>query len=81
MPDDPILQPHELERVAGGYKRPADQLRYLLERGFWRATRSPINGAVILERAHYEAVCRGAANDDSSGRRPKVRPRKARQQA
>lgn len=42
-----------------GYRQPAAQLRYLHERGFWRAYRLPISGAVKLERAHYEAVCAG----------------------
>lgn len=43
-----------------GYRQPAAQLRNLLARGFWRACRAPMTGAVILERAHYEAVCSGA---------------------
>lgn len=49
----------EIERLAGGYKRPAEQLRELLKLGFWRARRSELNGKVILERPHYEAVSRG----------------------
>lgn len=48
------------------YRQPACQLRELHRRGFHRARRG-VDGAVILERAHYEAVCAGrdlpAAND------------------
>jgi hypothetical protein len=56
------------------YQRPADQLRELHRRGFTRARRGSA-GQVILERAHYEAVCSGrlAANDPSRPR-PKLRP-------
>lgn len=49
-----------------GYQRPACQLRELQRQGFWRARRSRITGKVILERTHYDAVCRGetsSAND------------------
>jgi len=68
------IPPDELAEITG-YRQPAAQLRRLLERGFWRACRSPITGSVILERAHYDAVCRGAtphgaAND---GKEPKLR--------
>jgi hypothetical protein len=48
------------------YRQPASQLRELHRRGFHRARRGA-DGSVILERAHYEAVCAGrdtlAAND------------------
>lgn len=67
------LSPDEVQAAAGGYKRPAEQLRELLARGFYRAYRSKVTGEVILERPHYDAVARGlggAANDAS---RPKVR--------
>lgn len=40
------------------YKRAADQLRELHERGFSRAYVRA--GVVVLERPHFEAVCRGA---------------------
>lgn len=51
--------------ILTGYQRPAKQLEVLLHRGFHRAH---INraGVLILERAHYNAVCAGtvlAAND------------------
>lgn len=42
-----------------GYQRPACQLRELHRQGFWRARRSKLTGKVILERTHYDAVCRG----------------------
>ncbi len=51
------------------YKRPADQLRELQRQGFYRA-RLGRDGAVILEREHYAAVCAG--NNEPA--RPKVKP-------
>lgn len=49
-----------------GYRQPAAQLEALRKQGFHRARRN-VAGAVVLERAHYEAVCAGrdglAAND------------------
>lgn len=53
-----LLHPDELLALTG-YKRPADQLQELHRQGFTRARRSPATGAVILERAHYLAVCAG----------------------
>lgn len=49
-------------RELTGYVRQAEQLRALHEQGFWRARRL-ITGRVILERSHYEAVCRGLDDD------------------
>jgi hypothetical protein len=64
----------EVERLTG-YRRPGDQLAELQRRGFFRARRSRCTGDVILERAHYDAVCsagiRAAQEDDS---RPRVTP-------
>ncbi len=54
-----ILTPAEVEALTG-YRSPAHQLAELLRQGFWRARRS-VAGQVVLERAHYEAVCRGEA--------------------
>ena len=65
---DLILNPDQIAALTG-YRRPADQLRELHRQGFHRARRSPA-GTVILERAHYEAVCRGDAQQQP---RPKVR--------
>jgi hypothetical protein len=57
----------EVERLTG-YRRPGDQLAELQRRGFFRARRSRCTGDVILERAHYDAVCsagiRAAQEDD-----------------
>ncbi len=60
-----ILSTDELYQLTQ-YRQPACQLRELHRQGFHRARRG-VDGAVILERAHYEAVCAGrdapAAND------------------
>ena len=53
------LSPDELERITG-YKRAVDQLPELHTQGFYRARRSPTSGHIILERAHYDAVCAGS---------------------
>jgi hypothetical protein len=53
-----------------GYQRAGDQVRELHRQGYSRARRSPTTGDVILERAHFEAVCRG----HQAEARPKVRP-------
>jgi len=52
------LTPDEILQLSGGLTQPRRQLHELRERGFWRARL--IRGQVILERAHYEAVCSGA---------------------
>ena len=68
------LTPEEVKEVCGGLLQPRRQLDELLRRGFWRARL--VRGAVVIERAHYEAVCAGAlqttriAGDTS---RPQVR--------
>lgn len=60
-----ILSDDQLRELTG-YRQPACQLRELHRQGFHRARRNPA-GHVVLERAHYEAVCAGreaqAAND------------------
>lgn len=43
----------ELQEITGGYVRAADQLRFLLSRGFHRAVLH--RGRVLLERSHYDA--------------------------
>lgn len=58
----------EVREITGGYKRAADQLKALHARGFFRAYLR--DGHVVLERAHYEAVCRGAIEQP----RPRVKP-------
>lgn len=59
----------ELVEVTG-YRRAAEQLAELQRRGFVRARKSRL-GDVILERAHYDAVCSGA---QASADQPRVRP-------
>lgn len=62
------LTPKEIDDVTG-YKRPADQLAELQRQGFYRARRSPTTGQIILERAHYAAVCAGGVQPKA----PRVR--------
>jgi hypothetical protein len=54
-----LLSEDEIRSAAGGYKRPADQLRALEDQGYWRAYRSKVTGRIVLPRAHFEAVNRG----------------------
>ena len=70
-----VLSPDEVRRAAGGYKRAADQLKALHDRGFWRAYRSKVTGEVILERPHYDAVAAGALPTprNQAAPRPKLR--------
>ena len=50
----------EVQEAAGGYVRPADQLRELHARGFTRAYIPKVGPRrVVLERGHYEAVIAG----------------------
>lgn len=72
---DLLLSAAEIERLTS-YTRPAEQLVELHRQGFHRARRNRL-GEIVLERAHYDAVCRSvgaAANDEPAGPRPKVRP-------
>jgi hypothetical protein len=73
---DLILSPEELRAITGGYKRPRDQLAELLRQGFFRARVGTVTGAVIVERAHYDAVCRGRTDGaiQSEQARPRLRP-------
>ena len=61
-------------RALTGYQQPSRQLDELRRQGYWRARRSVL-GAVILERAHYEAVCRGERQpvDQTQTARPRLR--------
>ncbi len=70
MPDL-LMTPDEV-RTLTGYKRPAQQLDELKRQGYWRARRAPVTGRVVLERAHYEAVCAGA--DLAPGAKARHRP-------
>ena len=65
-------------RAVTGYRRPAEQLAELHRQGFYRARRGRVDGAVILERAHYDAICAGAGVPANE---PKLRPIPARKRA
>lgn len=67
----------ELQAITG-FKRPHEQITELHRQGFYRARRSKTTGNIILERAHYDAVCAsGLAANDSKAREPMVRRLKA----
>ena len=70
-----ILSAAELSELTD-YMQSACQLEELKRQGFYRARRNRL-GHVILERAHYEAVCAGhvaeAAHNGPSLRPPKLR--------
>ena len=70
-----ILSAAEVEALTG-YRRADKQLGELHRQGYWRARRSPTSGAVILERAHAEAVQRGevAPRPAARLRQPILRP-------
>ena len=57
MTDFAILNPNEIEAMTG-FKIATRQLAVLRDRGFHRAFVNRA-GTVVLERAHYDAVCRG----------------------
>lgn len=67
-----ILTPTELDYLCPEVTQPAARVRRLHAEGFVRARLS--DGRVILERAHYEAVCRGefAAGKKSAQNAPRV---------
>lgn len=65
------LSAAEIAQITG-YQQPAKQLAALHAMGYWRARRSTTTGAVILERAHQEAVARGETLQQQN--RPRVRP-------
>lgn len=53
------LSEEEIIKITGGYKRQSAQLAELHRQGYFRARRSKLTGAVVLEREHYLAVCAG----------------------
>ena len=67
------LTENEVQELCGGLKQPARQLAELKRLGYWRARRAPITGRVVLERAHYEAVCAGERRA-SKVQQPQLRP-------
>jgi hypothetical protein len=64
-----VLSEDELFSLTG-YRRPSEQLAELHRQGFSRARRNRF-GRLVLERAHYDAVCAGQKPDPA---RPKVKP-------
>ena len=54
---DILLSESEIYELTGGLTKPRCQVKRLHEHGFARARLE--RGRVILERAHFEAVCRG----------------------
>lgn len=74
MTAQPVPQLMTAEDVAGltGYVQPCKQVEELKRQGFWRARRNPA-GAVVLERAHYEAVCAGATQGATATDGPRLR--------
>lgn len=73
QPDQPapiMLTSDEVAQITG-YRQPSRQLAALLSLGYWRA-RQTAAGLVTMERAHYEAVCRGLTGEQPK-RQPKVR--------
>lgn len=70
------LSEAEIERVTG-YRRPSDQLTELRAQGFHRARKSPTSGRIIVERAHFNAVCRGELDPEQPQVRTVLRMAKA----
>jgi hypothetical protein len=70
---DAILNEEEV-RALTGYAKPSAQLRELHRQGFYRARRARLAGRIILERAHFDAVCRGVIGVPESRPRPKLMP-------
>lgn len=62
----PTLNDTEIEALTG-YRTPSRQLQTLHARGFSRAYRDRA-GRVILERPHYDAVCRGEFGHQAGAR-------------
>lgn len=72
-PEPLILGEDEIAELTG-YQQPAKQLAELHRLGFWRARRRAISGRVVLERAHYEAVCGAEATRKAPAERePRLR--------
>lgn len=70
---DGLCSQEFIRQLSGGYSQPARQLAELHKQGFWRARRSRLTGKVVLEQAHYDAVCQGR-DAAAPQRRPQVRP-------
>lgn len=72
--DELLMSEAELVKLTG-YKRAAEQLEELHRLGFFRARRNRLN-EIVLERAHYDAVCAAAhpAQRQPNEGRPRVLP-------
>lgn len=73
---DIALTEAELVIITGNLTQPRRQLAELHARGFWRA-RLGRDSKVVLERAHYEAVCAGVLPPGEAKRdtaKPQVQP-------
>lgn len=65
------LTDQEIAALCPGLSQPAARVRHLRNQGFTRARRC--GDQVILERAHYEAVCRGQfAQTTTQGYHPRI---------
>lgn len=76
MMEPATLDEQQIAKLSGGYTQPRRQLEELRARGFWRA-RLGRDMKVVLETAHYEAVCAGAlppAAPSAQNNRPTIRP-------
>jgi Domain of unknown function (DUF4224) len=76
MVEELTLRPDELVELTG-YVKAGAQLAELRRQGFHRARRNAL-GKVVLERAHYAAVCAGvdAGISISAWRTELIRPAK-----
>jgi hypothetical protein len=63
-----------------GYRRASEQLAELQRHGFSRARRDRL-GRLVLERAHYEAVCRGGGTSTAATTTPRPRVKHPQEQA
>jgi hypothetical protein len=67
--EDILLCEAEIKAITG-YRQAASQLKELHAQGFYRARRAPTTGKIVLERAHYDAICQGRPNPANA---PKLR--------
>ena len=70
---DLLLSPLEVKALAGELEQPQRQLEELRRQGFWRVRLSRAH-RVILERAHFEAVCAGAVRPGTTQLGERERP-------
>jgi hypothetical protein len=68
---DLLIPPEQIAQMTG-YKRASDQVRALRNMGFFRA-RVNRAGLVVLERAHYDAVCVTSAPTRHKDTEPQLR--------